>query len=135
MKTGMLHLHHYLPYIFLLVLLISIVRAYLGKIANPKKDKLLLLTLILAHIQLLVGFYLFFPFPEVEMSVIMKDSILRFIFIEHPSIMVLAVVLITIAKIKSKKMVDVVKANKTIFSYFTVALVLIAMRFPWDKIF
>jgi len=135
MKTGMLHLHHYLPYIFLLVLLISIVRAYLGKIANPKKDKLLLLTLILAHIQLLVGFYLLFPFPEVEMSVIMKDSILRFKFIEHPSIMVLAVALITIAKIKSKKMVDVVKANKTIFSYFIVALVLIAMRFPLDKIF
>ncbi|MGY8987494.1 MAG: hypothetical protein ACKVG7_02935, partial [Flavobacteriales bacterium] len=99
MKTGMLHLHHYLPYIFLLVLLISIVRAYLGKIASPKKDKLLLLTLILAHIQLLVGFYLLFPFPEVEMSVIMKDSILRFKFIEHPSIMVLAVALITIAKI------------------------------------
>ena len=135
MKTGMLHLHHYLPYIFLLVLLISIVRAYLGKIANPKKDKLLLLTLILAHIQLLVGFYLLFPFPELEMSVIMKDSILRFKFIEHPSIMVLAVALITIAKIKSKKIEDVVKANKTIFSYFLVALVLIALRTPWDKIF
>jgi hypothetical protein len=135
MKTGMLYLHHYLPYLFLLVLLISIVRAYLGKIQNPKKDKLLLVTLILAHIQLLVGFYLLFPFPELEMSVIMKDSILRFKFIEHPSIMVLAVALITIAKIKSKKIEDVVKANKTIFSYFLVALVLIALRTPWDKIF
>jgi Na+/citrate or Na+/malate symporter len=89
----------------------------------------------LAHIQLLVGFYLLFPFPELEMSVIMKDSILRFKFIEHPSIMVLAVALITIAKIKSKKIEDVVKANKTIFSYFLVALVLIALRTPWDKIF
>ena len=49
--------------------------------------------------------------------------------------MVLAVALITIAKIKSKKMKDVVKANKTIFSYFLVALVLIALRTPWDKIF
>ena len=135
MKTGMLHLHHYLPYLFLLVLLISIVRAYLGKIQNPKKDKLLLVTLILAHIQLLAGFYLLFPFPELEMSVIMKNSILRFKFIEHPSIMVLAVALITIAKIKSKKIEDVVKANKTIFSYFLVALVLIALRTPWDKIF
>ena len=135
MNTGMLHLHHYLPYLFLLVLLISIVRAYLGKIQNPKKDKLLLVTLILAHIQLLVGFYLLFPFPELEMSVIMKNSILRFKFIEHPSIMVLAVALITIAKIKSKKIKDVVKANKTIFSYFLVALVLIALRTPWDKIF
>ena len=65
----------------------------------------------------------------------MKNSILRFKFIEHPSIMVLAVALITIAKIKSKKIKDVVKANKTIFSYFTFALVLIAIRFPWDKIF
>ena len=135
MKTGMLHLHHNLPYLFLLVLLISILRAYLGKIQNPKKDKLLLVTLILAHVQLLVGFYLLFPFPELEMSVIMKDSILRFKFIEHPSIMVLAVALITIAKIKSKKIEDVVKANKTIFSYFLVALVLIALRTPWDKIF
>jgi len=135
MKTGILHLHHYLPYLFLLVLLISILRAYLGKIQNPKKDKLLLVTLILSHIQLLVGFYLLFPFPELEMSVIMKDSILRFKFIEHPSIMVLAVALITIAKIKSKKIEDVVKANKTIFSYFLVALVLIALRTPWDKIF
>ena len=135
MKTGMLHLHHYLPYLFLLVLLISILRAYLGKIQNPKKDKLLLVTLILAHVQLLVGFYLLFPFPELEMSVIMKNSMLRFKFIEHPSIMVLAVALITIAKIKSKKIEDVVKANKTIFSYFMVALVLIAIRFPWDKIF
>ena len=135
MKTGILHLHHYLPYLFLLVLLISILRAYLGKIQNPKKDKLLLVTLILAHFQLLVGFYLLFPFPELEMSVIMKDSILRFKFIEHPSIMVLAVALITIAKIKSKKIEDVVKANKTIFSYFLVALVLIALRTPWDKIF
>ena len=78
MKTGMLHLHHYLPYLFLLVLLISIVRAYLGKIQNPKKDKLLLVTLILAHIQLLVGFYLLFPFPELEMSVIMKEFYITF---------------------------------------------------------
>jgi len=62
MKTGMLHLHHYLPYLFLLVLLISIVRAFLGKIQNPKKDKLLLVTLIFAHIQLLFGLYLLINF-------------------------------------------------------------------------
>jgi len=49
--------------------------------------------------------------------------------------MIIAVALITIGKVKSKKMEDVVKANKTIFSYFLVALVLIALRTPWDKIF
>ena len=117
MKEGMLDLHHYLPYIFLLVLLISIVRAYLGKIENPKKDKLLLVTLILAHIQLLIGCYLLFPLPEVEMGVIMKDAAIRFKFVEHPLMMLISVVLITIGKYKSKKITDIKKANKLIFGH------------------
>ena len=134
MKTGMLHLHHYLPYLFLLVLLISIVRAYLGKIENPKKDKLLLVTLIFAHIQLLFGLYLLINFISLA-GIDMGEPANRLITVEHPLMMIIAVALITIGKVKSKKMEDVVKANKTIFSYFLVALVLIALRTPWDKIF
>ena len=134
MKTGMLHLHHYLPYLFLLVLLISIVRAYLGKIQNPKKDKLLLVTLIFAHIQLLFGLYLLIDFISIA-GIHMGEPANRLITVEHPLMMIIAVALITIGKVKSKKMEDVVKANKTIFSYFLVALVLIALRTPWDKIF
>ena len=135
MKTGMLHLHHYLPYLFLMVLLISIVRSYLGKIENPKTDKLLLGTLILAHVQLIIGFYLLFPFPEVEMGVIMKDASIRFKFVEHPLLMLISVILITIGKSKSKKITDIKKANKLIFGYFIIAFILIIMRIPWDKIF
>jgi hypothetical protein len=134
MKTGMLHLHHYLPYLFLLVLLISILRAFLGKIQNPKKDKLLLVTLIFAHIQLLFGLYLLINFISLA-GIDMGEPANRLITVEHPLMMIIAVALITIGKVKSKKMEDVVKANKTIFSYFLVALVLIALRTPWDKIF
>ena len=119
MKTGMLHLHHYLPYIFLLVLLISIVRAYLGKIANPKKDKLLLLTLILAHIQLLLGLYLYVP--NAIKAGLMYDG-------DHPITMILGIVILTIGKLKSKKIEDNTKANKTIFIYFLVAAILILSR-------
>ena len=135
MKTGMLHLHHYLPYLFLMVLLISIVRSYLSKIENPKTDKLLLGTLILAHVQLIIGFYLLFPFPEVEMGVIMKDASIRFKFVEHPLMMLISVVLITIGKYKSKKITDIKKANKLIFGYFIIAFILIIMTIPWDQIF
>jgi len=39
-----------------------------------------------------------------------------------------------IGKVKAKKTEDVAKANKTILSYFIVALVLIALRTPWDKL-
>ena len=135
MKTGMLHLHHYLPYLFLMVLLISILRSYLGKIENPKTDKLLLVTLILAHFQLIIGFYLLFPFPEVEMGVIMKDAVIRFKFVEHPLLMLISVILITIGKSKSKKITDIKKANKLIFGYFIIAFILIIMTIPWDQIF
>ena len=135
MYTGMLHLHHFLPFIFLLLLVMNIFRSFLGRIENTKKDKLLLFTLILAHLQLLIGLFLLFPLPEVEMSVIMRDSTRRFKYIEHPSIMFIAVILITIAKSRSKKIEDIAKANKTIFIYFIIALVLIALRTPWDKLF
>jgi heme A synthase len=135
MSTGMLHLHHYLPFVFFLLLVINIFRSFLGRIANPKKDKLLLFTMVLAHVQLLIGLFLLFPFPEVEISVIIKDSARRFKYIEHPSIMLLAVILITLAKSKSKKIEDVAKANKTIYTYFIIVLVLIVLGTPWAELF
>ena len=33
------------------------------------------------------------------------------------------------------KIEDIAKANKTIFSYYFIALVVFALRTPWDKIF
>ena len=113
----------------------NIFRSFLGRIENPTKDKLLLFTMVLAHVQLLIGLFLLFPFPEVEMSVIMKDSSIRFKYIEHPSMMLIAVILITIAKSKSKRIEDVLKANKTIYAYFIIVLVLIVLGTPWPELF
>jgi len=134
MYIGMLHLHHFLPFVFFLLLIINIFRSFQGNIETPKEDKLLLFTIVLAHVQLLIGLFLLFPFPEIEMSVIMKDSALRFKYIEHPSMMLMAVIIITIAKSKSKRIEDLSKANKTIFLYFLIAFILIAIRTPWDKL-
>ena len=134
MYIGMLHLHHFLPFVFFLLLIINIFRSFQGNIETPKEDKLLLFTIVLAHVQLLIGLFLLFPFPEIEMSVIMKDSALRFKYIEHPSMMLIAVIIITIAKSKSKRIEDLSKANKTIFLYFLIAFILIAIRTPWDKL-
>jgi len=43
--------------------------------------------------------------------------------------------LITVGKVKAKKATDNTKGNKVVFGYFIVALVLIALRTPWDKLF
>jgi len=134
MLTGLMHLHHYLPFLFFIVLIISIVRAGLYKIPNVKKDILLTLTLIFAHIQLLLGLVLVVDFISLA-GIHMGEAANRFVTVEHPLMMIIAVALITIGKVKAKKIEDVGKANKTIFSYFIVALVLIALSTPWDKLF
>ncbi len=130
----MKHLHHFLPFVFFIVLIVAIIKAYMGKIANPKKDGLLTVTLILAHTQLLLGLYLLINFISVA-GIHMGEAANRFITVEHPITMLIGVILITVGKVKAKKIEDVAKANKTIFSYFIVALVLIALRTPWDKLF
>jgi len=133
MEIGIKHLHHFLPFILYIVLLIVIVKAYLGKFSNPKKDKLLTVTLILAHTQLLLGIYLMIDFIS-KAGIHMGESANRFVTVEHPLMMVIGVALITIGKIKAKKIEDVAKANKTIFLYFLIAFILIAIRTPWDKL-
>jgi len=127
MNTGIQHLHHYLPYIFLLALIVSILRAAFNKIPNVKKDKLLLTTLILAHIQLLLGMYMYLPAAISSSGGIM-------IFGDHPVTMILGIVILTIGKLKSKKIEDNTKANKTIFISFLIAAILIISRSA-DKLF
>ena len=134
MSTGLLHLHHYLPFLFFIFLIISIVRAGLYKIPNVKKDIFLTLTSIFAHIQLLLGLVLLINFISAA-GIHMGEAANRFVTVEHPLMMIIAVALITIGKVKAKKTEDNRGGSKIIFTYFTAALVLIALRTPWDKLF
>ncbi len=127
-------IHHLLPFIFYVILIVVIVKAYLGKITDPKKDRLLIVTLILAHSQLLLGLYLMIDFIS-KAGIHMGESANRFITVEHPTTMLIGVILITVGKVKANKIEDVVKANKIIFSYFWIALVAFALRTPWEKLF
>ena len=133
MEIGIKYLHHFLPFILYIVLVVAIIKAFLVKITNPKKDILLVAALALAHTQLILGFFLLIPFLKVGIQ--MGNASNRFATVEHPLMMIIGIALITIGKVKAKKMEDVAKANKTIFYYFLSALVLIALRTPWDKLF
>ena len=127
-------IHGLIPFPFFIVLLISIVRAGLHKIPNTKKDIFLTLTLIFAHIQLLIGLVLLvkkyymlgrssaFLERDITFEYIIRIPELRFDLIAHPLTMIIAVILITFGKGKAKNIADNTKANKTIFWYFTVAL-------------
>ena len=62
----------------------------------------------------------------------MKDSTLRLYTIEHPLIMILAIVLITIAYSRSKKDISSHLKHKIKSIYFGLALILILIRIPWS---
>ena len=141
MYTGLKHLHSFLPYLLLAVLLFAFVRsviAYRGQQPHTeghRKNGLILL--ILAHIQFLVGGVLYFVSPMStsglnDVGQAMKDSTLRLYTIEHPLMMILAIVLITMAYSKSKKDISSHLKHKIKSVYFGLALVLILSRIPWS---
>jgi hypothetical protein len=135
-------LHSYLRWILLVLLLASIVKSLSG--LNGKKaltagdKKLWLFTMITAHTTLLIGLILIFfgrfgvlNLPE-GISV-MKDSFYRFYLVEHPLMMIIAIVFITIGRGQAKKSIpDAVKYKKA-FWFFVVALILILAAIPWPS--
>jgi hypothetical protein len=64
----------------------------------------------------------------------MSNTDSRYTFIEHPLMMLLAIILISVGRVKAKKIEDSKKSAKTIFFYFFIALILILVRTPFDKL-
>lgn len=132
MYTGLKHLHSGLRYVVLLLLILAIISAISG-LAGKKpytegNRKLNLFTLISGHIQLLVGLALYAMSSMVtfsDMSTVMKTANLRYWTVEHISMMVLAIILITVGHSKSKKAVDASAKHKSIAVFYTIALVII----------
>ncbi|MBA8987855.1 MULTISPECIES: hypothetical protein [Sphingobacterium] len=132
----MKHLHSTLA----IVLLIALVVAILITIANyagnkPYNRKIALIGLISAHIQGLIGIILYFVSPLGLSSFSgenMKNGDLRLYFLEHPIMMIIALVLITMGYSKAKKLTDQKAANKTVIIFYILGLILILTRIPWS---
>lgn len=134
MYTGLLHLHSNLPYLLLLLIFAVLVKSLIGWVKSLPFDKtsnkFVLFAMILAHIQWTVGAVLYFVSPNVKsMGEAMGDSLYRLYALEHPLLMTIALVLLTIARSKSKKSEDT-KLNKTTFIFFALALACILLCLP-----
>ena len=131
MLTGLIHLHSALRWVILILLLVSIVQAF-SKNGSLQKTSLFLL--IAAHITLLLGIFQYFAgdfgFKIIDrvggFGNVMKDGFARFWVVEHLSAMLIAIVLITMARGKAKKQ------NYSAASWmYVVALILILAAVPW----
>jgi len=121
----------------LLVLLIAATTNAFKKWKNKEKfddldNKLSLFTLIFAHIQLLLGLFLFVKSEKVMLSGLdMANAVFRFFTVEHTLGMLAAIVLITLGRIQSKKITEDALKHKKIFVMFLIALLLILISIPW----
>ncbi|HMR15391.1 MAG: hypothetical protein KDC97_09990 [Confluentibacter sp.] len=135
------NLHSYWAYLVLLILIIAVVNALLkvfGDKAYEAKDfRISLFTLIVSHIQLLIGLLLYFVSPRFELwgemgGEVMKNAVARLYLVEHPLVNIIAIAFITIGYSKHKKKLTSKAKLKPIAIFYTLALVLFLSRIPWS---
>ena len=130
MYKGLLDLHNVLRWAILLLLLAALFHA-MTKNAGIKKSSLWLL--IVAHITLLLGIYQWITgnlglkmIQNMGFSEVMKNSAARFFAVEHLTGMLVAIILITIARGKAKAL-----NYKVTFWLYVIALLIILVSIPW----
>ncbi len=136
-------LHSGWAYITLIILIFAVVNALIGLTSKKEfKDKDLrisLFTLIIAHLQLIIGFITYFVSAQFNfvldngMGAAMKEPEIRLYVIEHPLMMILAIVLITMGFSKHKKQTTDKGKFKTVALYYGIALVFVLSRIPWSQ--
>ncbi|NNL15303.1 MAG: hypothetical protein HKO81_01525 [Flavobacteriaceae bacterium] len=134
-------IHSYWAYLVLLILTLATFNALiklLGKKEFNNNDlRISLFTVIVSHIQLVIGLILYFVSPLGLKSIQNNgmgglDSFARQVAVEHPFVGILGIILITVGFSKHKKKLTAGKKFKTITIYYFIAWLLIFSRIPWS---
>jgi len=131
---GIGYLEILLVTLFVIALLTTMF-GFSGKI-NKFLKKITLFTMIFFHVQFLAGIVLLLVSPGVKAALssgtLMSDSYSRFQYVEHPSSMLIAAILMTVVYKK-------VKVNPTLSLTVVImgliAVSLFAYAFPWTRVF
>lgn len=138
----MLQAHRGFAYLILLAVAVFVVAllvtmfGYSGKISKLLR-KSTLFTMIFFHTQVVIGLVMLFFFSPgfkaaKEAGTLMKDSVSRNTYVEHPFAMIVAAVLLTILN-KKFKANDKLQMTWVILGVVAVALMLWA--FQWNRLF
>lgn len=134
-------IHSYLAFATLALLAAATINGILGSSSEKSFEgthlKINKFALIATHTMFLLGLILLFISPITQsafadMKATMKDSTLRQYAVEHPTINLIAVVLVTIGNARVKRAVGNGRKFKQTAIFFGLALVLILSRIPWS---
>lgn len=138
----MLQAHRGFAYLILLAVVVFVVAllltmfGYSGKITKLLR-KSTLFTMIFFHTQAVIGLIMLFFFSPgfkaaTEAGTLMKDSVARNTYVEHPFAMIVSAVLLTILN-KKFKTNDKIQMSWVVMAVIALALVLWA--FQWNRLF
>lgn len=140
MHSTLVIIHSILRWAILLTGIWAFVRALQG--ANGKTpfvaadNKASLFFSISLDIQFLIGLILYFVSPLMkvansDMGAAMKDGVLRFFSVEHPTMALIALVLVHIGRSKVKKSPTDALKHKRALIFYGLALLIILAMIPW----
>ena len=132
----LVHIHSGLRWFVLIFIILALVNAFFKSrkkaLANCRDSVFNRATMILAHLQLVAGFVLYFISPKVIFNgSSMKDPLLRFFLVEHILLMLVAIALITIGYIKADRIQEDRKKYRFIMIYYGIAFLLLLLSIPW----
>lgn len=141
MYSFLLALHSLVRWLVLSSLVYSIFIAYRGwlfKKPYTKADGVIRsVTTTTAHIQLVIGVWLYCISPVVSyflhnFSTAVRERQIRFFGMEHITMMVIAITVLTIGSAKVKRKTTDEQKFKTMAVWFTVTLLIILSSIPWS---
>jgi len=133
-------LHSYWAYLVLFMLVLAtfnaLIKFFSDKEFHAVDFRISLFTLIVTHIQLLIGLVLYFTSPFGLKNITTNgmsglDSFSRLLAVEHPFVGILAVAFITIGYSKHKKKLTSKPKFKMLAIFYTLGLLLVLSRIPW----
>jgi cell division protein FtsW (lipid II flippase) len=140
MYSVLLTIHSLVRWLVLISLLVAICKAYKGWLGNEKytraDDIIRSATVNISHLQMVLGIGLYCISPVVRyfMSYFKKavhEREIRFFGMEHITMMLIAIVLITVGSAKAKRQTTDRQRFRIMAIWFTIALIIIFASIPW----
>jgi hypothetical protein len=146
MITGLTHIHSSLRYVILALLIYTAIKAWMGwlgkKDFQPADRKAGAMTMGLLHLQLIIGLALYIMKEYFNVFSLMKQlkesgqdaSVVRFWGLEHISMMIVGIILVTLGHMLSKRALTNEDKYKKLAIFFTLGLLIIFAAIPWPFI-
>lgn len=134
----LVHMHSGLRWVVLALLIYAIINAARSLSSGKylKKDKMInLFTMVSLHVQLLIGLILYFVNGRGRINFDdgwMSNAMNRFYGMEHISLMIIAIAIITIGRSRAEKKLEGTRnKHRAILISFIIGLLLILVSIPW----